>query len=95
MRGGPQGTALNLAGLFGGGQPAVNPNAPAANAQPVSAAAPAPVPGPLAPGNQQMNPSQLANAVSKPNWWQGLGRPNMTPGQQSAAIHKPNWYRNM
>ena len=44
MRAGPQGTALNLAGLFGGrGQPAVNPNAPSANAQPVSALA-----GPLA-----------------------------------------------
>ena len=45
MRGGPQSTALNLAGLFGRGQPAVNPNAPAANAQPVSA-----VRGPLAQG---------------------------------------------
>ena len=45
MRGGPQMTALNLAGLFGGAG-AVNPNAPAANAQPVSAQRP--VPGPLA-----------------------------------------------
>ena len=44
MRGGPQATALNLAGLFGG-RGAVNPNAPAANAQPVSA-----VRGPLAQG---------------------------------------------
>jgi hypothetical protein len=41
MRGGPQGTALNLAGLFGGG--GVNPNVPAANAQPVAS-----VPGPMA-----------------------------------------------
>ena len=45
MRAGPQATALNLAGLFGGrGQPAaapaVNPNVPAANAQPVSSASP-------------------------------------------------------
>ena len=45
MRGGPQMTALNLAGLFGG-QGAANPNVPAANAQPVSAQRP--VPGPLA-----------------------------------------------
>ena len=29
-------SALNLGSLFGGGQPAVNPNVPAANAQPVS-----------------------------------------------------------
>jgi hypothetical protein len=41
--GGPQGTALNLAGLFGRG--GVNPNAPAANAQAVSA-----LRGPLAKG---------------------------------------------
>jgi hypothetical protein len=33
----PQMTALNLAGLFGGGGNAVNPNVPAPNAQPVSA----------------------------------------------------------
>ena len=43
-RGAPQGTALNLAGLFGGG--GQNPNIPASNAQPVSAQRP--VPGPLA-----------------------------------------------
>ena len=74
-RSGLQGTALNLAGMFGGGA-AANPSAPAANAQPVSAAAPAaaaPVPGPLAPGRMQMNSDQLASAVGKPNWWQGLG----------------------
>ena len=53
-RGGPQGTALNLAGLFGGG--GVNPNAPAANAQPVSGR----VAGPLAgssPGMRAVAPS--------------------------------------
>jgi hypothetical protein len=42
MRGGPQGTALNLAGLFGGGAGA--PGAPGAAAP----AAAAPVPGPMA-----------------------------------------------
>ena len=46
MRSGPQATALNLAGLFGG--QGVNPNVPAANAQPVS--------GPLAPGGIAANP---------------------------------------
>jgi hypothetical protein len=94
-RSGLQGTALNLAGLFGGGQPAVNPNAPAANAQPVAAVRP--VAGPLAapPGRTQMTPDQLAAAVSKPNWWQGLGRPDMTPDQLARAIKKPNWYRNV
>ena len=54
MRAGPQATALNLAGMFGGrGQPAaaVNPNAPAANAQPVSM-----VNGPT-PVGQGLNPS--------------------------------------
>ena len=75
-RGSPQMTALNLAGLFGRGQPAVNPNAPAAAAQPVSAQRP--VPGPLA--NAPMPPvmppdirnKRVANAVAQPNWWQNL-----------------------
>ena len=80
MRAGPQATALNLAGLFGGrGQPAaaaaVNPNVPAANAQPVSSASP-----PAAPGNAPMPPimpgdirnQRVANAVRNPNWWQNL-----------------------
>jgi hypothetical protein len=78
MRGGPQATALNLAGLFGGGQgaPAVNPNAPAAAAQPVSAQRP--VPGPLAnaPTPPVMPPDirnkRVANAIKDPNWWQNL-----------------------
>ena len=75
-RGSPQMTALNLAGLFGRGQPAVNPNAPAANAQPVSAQRP--VPGPLA--NAPMPPvmpgdirnQRVKNAIANPNWWQNL-----------------------
>jgi hypothetical protein len=50
--GGPaQMTMLNLAGLFGGGQQAVNPNVPAANAQPVSAT----TPGPLAKRRGTLN----------------------------------------
>ena len=60
-RSGPQGTALNLAGLFGGGQPAVNPNVPAAAAQPVSA-----VRGPLAQGG-----------LSKAPWGMGPLQPGM------------------
>ena len=66
-RGSPQMTALNLAGLFGRGQPAANPNAPAANAQPVSAQRP--VPGPLA--NAPMPP------VMPPDIWKKrTGLPN-------------------
>jgi hypothetical protein len=76
MRAGPQATALNLAGLFGQGQPAVNPNAPAANAQPV--AAQRTVPGPLAsapmppvmPGD--IRNQRVKNAIANPNWWQNL-----------------------
>ena len=69
-------TALNLAGLFGRGQPAANPNAPAPNAQ--NASAQRTIPGPLA--NAPMPPvmpgdirnKRVANAVSQPNWWQNL-----------------------
>ena len=64
-RGVPQGTALNLAGLFGGGQ-GVNPNVPAANAQPVS--------GPLAQGGRSnapwnMGPQQLRMSPSMYKDW--------------------------
>ena len=72
---GPQMTALNLAGLFNRGQqPGVNPNAPAANAQPVSAAGPspfanAPMPPVMSPDIQNQ---RIRNAVNSPNWWQNL-----------------------
>ena len=95
MRAGPQGTALNLAGLFGGGQPsAAAPAAAPLNQTPMPV--PRPVPGPLAgaPGRTQMSPDQLASAVRKPNWWQGLGRPEMTPDQLARAVKKPGWYNN-
>jgi hypothetical protein len=82
--GAPQMTALNLAGLFNRGQPAVNPNVPAANAQPVSA-----VRGPLARpdlaqrvplSNTPMPPvmpagvqnQRVVNAIRTPNWWDNL-----------------------
>jgi hypothetical protein len=52
LRGGPQATALNLAGLFGGGG---NPNVPAANAQPMSGR----LKGPMAQGG-------VANAPMPP-----------------------------
>ena len=58
MRAGPQATALNLGGLFGGRgqQPAANPaNVPAANAQPVSAVANGPTP--YGPDIPRLNPS--------------------------------------
>jgi hypothetical protein len=75
---GLQGTALNLAGLFGQPQPQ---GAPAA-----VPGAPRAIPGPLAGGvtqddlyparaamrgmgRQPMNPTQLASAVRQPNWW--------------------------
>ena len=65
-RGSPQGTALNLAGLFGRGQGAVNPNAPAANAQPVS--------GPLAPGGISNAP--LPPVMPPDIWKKRTGLPN-------------------
>lgn len=57
---GPQMTALNLGGLFGRGQPAVNPDVPAANAQPVSA-----VRGPLSSAPWTMGPQQKGMAWPK------------------------------
>ena len=65
-RGGPpQMSALNLAGLFNRGQqPGVNPNVPAANAQPDSAAAPggqiaSAGPTPYGPNTPRLDPSGL------------------------------------
>jgi hypothetical protein len=94
-RGGPpQMTALNLAGLFGGGQP--NPNAPAANAQPVSGR----VAGPLASGGGTIPRSYPGegwdiDAQGNPIPSYGSGRPDMNPGQLARAVKKPNWYRNV
>jgi hypothetical protein len=101
-------TTMNL---FGGGQQpaAAAPAAAAPAAAPSVARAypgdqgwdfdaqgnPIPSYGPLAPGDQQMDPAALASAVSKPNWWQNLGRPNMNPDQLVSAVRKPNWYRNV
>jgi hypothetical protein len=48
-----------------------------------------------APGGMQMNPAALAGAVSQPNWWQNLGRPNMNPNQLASAVNKPNWWQNL
>jgi hypothetical protein len=75
-RGSPQGTALNLAGLFGRGQPAVNPNAPAANAQPVSAPAGPPIQGGLSNAPWTYGPLQQGNI------WRGSGGP---PRRRSGA----------
>jgi hypothetical protein len=88
MRGGPQGTALNLAGLFGGGKPAVsntrvagpmaNGGAPSGDnwnidPQTGDVTSNPNIGNPLsAPGRQQMDPTALASAVKKRNWWQNL-----------------------
>ena len=90
MRAGPQATALNLAGLFGGrGQPAaapaVNPNVPAANAQPVSASASNAYPGDAgwdvdAQGNPIPSFGDLQNwnygPLQRGNIWRGSGGPS-------------------
>ena len=105
MRAGPQATALNLAGLFGGrGQPAaapaVNPNVPAANAQPVSM-----VNGPT-PVGQGLNPSgnlALAGGNSPgPNQFSSVPvpYPPSMPGdirnqRVANAVRNPNWWQNL
>lgn len=76
-RGGPpQMTALNLAGLFGGGQnraPAANPaNLPAPNAQPVS--------GPLAPSGMSNAPWNYG-PLQQGNIWRRSGGPRPYYGQ--------------
>lgn len=43
----------------------------------------------------QTNPTALASAVSKPNWWQKFGRPDMDPNQLASAVRKPNWWQNL
>ena len=68
--GGPQATALNLAGLFGRG--GVNPNAPAANAQAVSA-----LRGPLSSAPWDYGPLQKGKA-----WPKDMGP--FTPDQTAA-----------
>ena len=68
-RGVPQGTALNLAGLFGGG--GQNPNTPASNAQPVS--------GVLAPGGMSNAPWSMGPLQKGMVWPNDMGP--MTPDQ--------------
>ena len=102
--GAPQMTALNLAGLFGGRQPAaapaVNPNVPAANAQPVSM-----VNGPT-PVGQGLNPSgnlALAGGNSPgPNQFSSVPvpYPPSMPGdirnqRVANAVRNPNWWQNL
>jgi hypothetical protein len=100
-------TTMNL---FGGGQqPAAASAAAAPAAQ--GAAVPRTYPGegwdvdaqgnpipsygnPLADPTQT-NPTALASAVSQPNWWQKLGRPDMNPNQLASAVRKPNWWQNV
>ena len=80
MRAGPQATALNLGGLFGGRgqQPAANPaNVPAANAQPVSSLnnpgiRPA---GPL-PASAEDNAPWWMGPLQQGNIWKGSGGPS-------------------
>jgi hypothetical protein len=105
---GPQMTALNLAGLFGGGAPGaprgVNPaNLPAPAAQTVS--------GPLAgggrlPGGRYINPQPPGgppdygmapvDITGYPVAGVNATRsPDMTPDQLASAVKKRNWYRNV
>jgi len=94
----PQMTALNLAGLFGGGQPAAAaaPAGPLARQPSMQHVSPR-FAGPVAtaPGRTQMGPAALASAISKPNWWQGLGRPDMTADQLARAVKQRNWWQNV
>ena len=70
---GPQMTALNLAGLFGRGG-GVNPNVPAANAQPVS--------GPLAQGGMSNAPLSMGPLQKGRVFPSQMGP--FTPGQIAA-----------
>jgi len=89
--GGPrQMTALNLAGLFGGG---VNPNAPAPNAQPVSSSRP---PGPLAQGSNVTRAPWSYGPFQKggmgPRMPLAPGYQSQTPDQVAGAVRQPNWW---
>ena len=91
-----QGTALNLAGLFGPQQPQ---------------GAPAAIPGPLAsrptgvrPGNFPYGQSTTPGGPLMPFDITGLpvagvnaplGSPPMNPDQLGSAVKKPNWWRNV
>ena len=89
QRNAPIYTALNLGG--GGQQPAVNPNVPAANAQPVSSASP---PGAQSNAPSDYGPLQQGNTIwdilSKAPWnygplqqgniWRGSGGPRPAGG---------------
>jgi len=81
--GGPQMTALNLAGLFGGAQPAAN--LPSPNAQPVSANRR--VPGPLAAGG-----GMVPSTYPGDNWdidAQGNVVPNYGSAPSTARLQRP------
>ena len=107
MRAGPQATALNLGGLFGGRgqQPAANPaNVPAANAQPVSAVANGPTP--YGPDIPRLNPSgnlALTGGNSPgPNQFSSVPvpLPPAMPGgirnqRVANAVRNPNWWQNL
>ena len=88
MRAGPQATALNLGGLFGGRgqQPAANPaNVPAANAQPVSASAPN-----AYPGDAGWNVDARGNPIPDTS---SADPTQMSPAALAGAVSKPNWWQ--
>ena len=87
MRSGPQGTALNLAGLFGGGQPlAVNPNAPSAAATPMSG-------GPLAiGGGMSKAPGSMGPLQKGMQWPSSMGPFKPKKGDARARILAPDLY---
>jgi hypothetical protein len=90
-RGGPQGTALNLAGLFNGGGPSSRVMSPANTA--------APVRGPMARGAPSGDDWDIdANGNVVPNYGplgNAPGNQQMSPDQLASAVKKPNWWQSL
>lgn len=87
--GAPLGTALNLGGLFGGGQPAVNPNAPSAAAAPMSGR----VSGPLAIGGGMSKAPWGVGPLQKGMQWpSSMGPFKPKKGDARARILAPDLY---
>jgi len=91
MRGGPQGTALNLAGLFGGGGA---PGAPR-GVNPANL----PARGPMARGAPSGDDWDIdANGNVVPNYGplgNAPGNQQMSPDALASAVKKPNWWQSL
>lgn len=90
MRGGPQGTALNLAGLFGGGAPGAPRGVNPANL---------PARGPMARGAPSGDDWDIdANGNVVPNYGplgNAPGNQQMSPDALASAVKKPNWWQSL